>query len=125
MPTSVHEDRDVALRAAKRAVGELLPRFWALGQKLEQAKQALLTGTAIREDEFARLAERLRAGEDPVEVLDERCALAFSIAGTPDECIQQARPYRTAGVTELAMTFNGADVVEQIAQIGEAMRGAR
>jgi 5,10-methylenetetrahydromethanopterin reductase len=125
MPTSVHEDRDVAIRAAKRAVGEMLPRFWALGQKLEQAKQALLTGTAIDEDEFVRLADRLRAGEDPAEVLDERCTLAFSIAGTTDECIQQARCYRSAGVTELAMTFNGADAVEQIAWMGEAVREAR
>jgi 5,10-methylenetetrahydromethanopterin reductase len=125
MPTSVHENRDVALRAAKRVVGEMLPRFWALGQKLEQAKQALLTGTAIGEDEFARFADRLRAGEDPAQVLDERCALAFSIAGTPDECIQQARRYRSAGVTELAMTFSDADAVEQIARMGEAVREAR
>jgi alkanesulfonate monooxygenase SsuD/methylene tetrahydromethanopterin reductase-like flavin-dependent oxidoreductase (luciferase family) len=125
MPTSVHKDRDVALRAAKRAIGEMLPRFWALSQKLEQAKQALLTGTAIGEDEFARFADRLRAGEDPAEVLDERCALAFSIAGTPAECIEQARRYHTAGVTELAMTFSGADALEQIAWMGEAVRRAR
>jgi 5,10-methylenetetrahydromethanopterin reductase len=124
MPASVHPDRDVALRAAKAAVGEMLPRFWTLAQKLEQAKQALLTGSGVSEDQFARFSERLRAGEDPAQVLDDRSALAFSIAGTPDECIEQARRYHEAGVTELAVTFSGPDPAGQIARLGAALRSA-
>jgi 5,10-methylenetetrahydromethanopterin reductase len=124
MPASVHPDRSVAMRAAKAAVGEMLPRFWSLAQKLEQAKQALLTGSGVSADQFARFSERLRAGEDPAQVLDDDSALAFSIAGTPADCIAQARRYRDAGVTELAMTFAGPDAAGQIARLGAALRSA-
>jgi len=33
---------------------------------------------------------------------------AFAIAGTADDCLAQARAYRAAGATELALTFIGA-----------------
>jgi 5,10-methylenetetrahydromethanopterin reductase len=125
MPAAVGRDRDVALRAAKHAVGEMLPRFWALAQKLDQAKQALLTGTGIGEETYARASRRLRAGEDAAQVVDEDFVLAFAIAGTPDECLEQARRYHAAGVTELAMTFAGPDAAGQVALIGDALKRSR
>jgi alkanesulfonate monooxygenase SsuD/methylene tetrahydromethanopterin reductase-like flavin-dependent oxidoreductase (luciferase family) len=103
----------------------MLPRFWGLAQRLDQAKQALLTGTGIGEDVYARAAGRLRAGEDAAQVLDDDFALAFAIAGTPEECLDQARRYSAAGVTELAMTFAGPDPADQIALIGAAMQRTR
>ena len=121
MPCAVHRDRRVAVRAAKAAVAEILPRYWALGQKLGSAKEALLAGTNIREDEFAQAAARLRAGEHPDQVLDDRYVSAFSITGTPEDCLALARQYHDAGVTELALTFSGPNAVEQIAQMGEAI----
>ena len=122
MPCAAHADSREALRAAKRAVGEMLPRFWALGQKLESAKEALLTETGISEADFARVSERLRAGEDASEVLDDRYAGAFSLAGTPKECLSRAAEYKTAGIDELALTFSGACAKDEIAAIGEALR---
>jgi 5,10-methylenetetrahydromethanopterin reductase len=120
MPCAVHRNARDAVEAAKSAVADLLPRFWVLGQKLGSAKEALLAGTRISDEEFSRAAARLDAGENPADVLDERYAAAFSLAGTPESCIALAREYRNAGVTELALTFSGPNAVEQITAVGEA-----
>ncbi len=70
MPCCVANDRAEAIAAAKRAVGEMLPTYWRLGQRLEgEAKQALTMESGISEAEFAAAAERLRAGEDAAVVL--------------------------------------------------------
>lgn len=121
MPCAVHRDPGEALRAAKRTVGEMLPRFWMLGQKVPSAKDALLAGGGIADDDFAHAAARLRAGEDPTAVLDERYANAFTLWGTPQGCLALAQAHRAAGVTELALTFSGADASGQIAAIGRAL----
>lgn len=107
MPCAVSEDHTEAVNAAKRAIGGMLPGFWKLGQKLGSAKQGLITGTGITEAEFASAAARLQAGEDAAYVLDNRYVTAFSLAGTPEDCLITARRYRAVGVTELALTFGG------------------
>ncbi|HVY56609.1 MAG TPA: LLM class flavin-dependent oxidoreductase [Xanthobacteraceae bacterium] len=124
MPCATHSDSRQALNAAKHAIGDMLPRFWALGQKLGSAKDALLSGTPMGEDEFADVAARLRAGGDPAQVLDDRYALAFSLAGTPDECLKLAASYKAAGIDELALTFSGPTAKEEIAAIGGALARA-
>jgi 5,10-methylenetetrahydromethanopterin reductase len=120
MPCAVHRNARDAMEAAKMAVADMLPRFWALGQKLGSAKEALLAGTRISDEEFSGAAARLYAGDNPADVLDDRYAAAFSLAGTPESCIALAREYRNAGVTELALTFSGPNAVEQITAVGEA-----
>jgi 5,10-methylenetetrahydromethanopterin reductase len=121
MPCAVHSRSSEAMQAGKRAVGEMLPRFWALGQKLGSAKDALLAGTDISEQEFSESANRVRAGEDPAQVLDDRYALAFSLSGTAEECLTLARKYKSLGVDELALTFGGPAAGEEIAAIGAAL----
>jgi 5,10-methylenetetrahydromethanopterin reductase len=121
MPCAVHSDPKTAMDNAKRAVGEMVPGFWALGQKLGSAKDALLTGTNIVEQEFAAAAARLRAGEDAAQALDDRFAVAFSLAGTPDDCLAGAARYAEAGVTELALTFAGPTALDDIKQVGRAL----
>jgi 5,10-methylenetetrahydromethanopterin reductase len=108
MPCCVAEDRAEAIAAAKRAIGEMLPTYWRLGQRLEGAKQALTMESGIGDAEFAAAAERLRTGEDAAAVLDERFAAAFAIAGTAADCATQVAACGKAGVTELALTFSGA-----------------
>lgn len=110
-----------AYRAAKRMVGEMMPRFWALGQKLGSAKEALLLGTGISEKDFAEAAERIKAGEDPATALDDRYAEAFSICGTPQECLSLARRYKAAGIDEIALTFSSTEAAAQIAALGRAI----
>jgi 5,10-methylenetetrahydromethanopterin reductase len=125
MPCAVNDRRDAAIKTAKRRVGELLPGFWRLGQALNSAKQGLLAGTDIAEAEFAAASARLSAGEDAADVLDERFSAAFALAGTPCECLATAEKYAAAGVSELALTFSGANAIEDIRTIGAAMSGPR
>jgi 5,10-methylenetetrahydromethanopterin reductase len=107
MPCCVAQHRAEAIAAAKRAVGEMLPAYWRLGQRLEGAKQALTMESGITDAVFAAAAERLRTGEDAAAVLDGRFVEAFAIAGTPADCAAQVAACGKAGATELALTFSG------------------
>jgi 5,10-methylenetetrahydromethanopterin reductase len=109
MPCCIAADRAEAILAGKRAVGEMLPAYWRLGQRLEGAKSALLMESGITEPEFAAAAARLRAGEDAGAVIDERFVQGFAIAGTPADCAAQISACGDAGVTELALTFSGEE----------------
>ena len=121
MPCSVDRNPRHAIETAKLAVADMLPRFWALGQKLGSAKEALLSGTKISEHEFSGADARLRAGENPAQVLDDRYPAMFSLAGTPESCVVRAREYKKAGITELALTFSGPNAVEEITALGKAV----
>jgi 5,10-methylenetetrahydromethanopterin reductase len=120
MPCCVRADRAEAIAAAKRAVGEMLPAYWRLGQRLEGAKQALTMESGISEAEFAAAAERLRAGEDAATVLDARFVAAFAIAGTAAECAAQVAACGTAGVTELALTFSDGNPAAEMQSLVSA-----
>jgi 5,10-methylenetetrahydromethanopterin reductase len=108
VPCAVRRDRAEAQHLAKAAIGDILPGFWSLGERVPAAKAALLRAAELSEDDFAAAAVRLRAGEAAVDVLDDRFVAAFAIAGTADDCLEQARRYRAAGASELALTFVGA-----------------
>ncbi len=123
MPCAVNRNAKDALTNAKRAVGAMLPGFWALGQKFAAAKSALLDGTGIAETEFADAAASLRAGGDPVVVLDDRYARCFALAGTPEDCRAAAERYAAAGVSELALTFSGPTALDDINTLSEAIGG--
>jgi 5,10-methylenetetrahydromethanopterin reductase len=98
----------------------MLPAYWTLAQRLPDAKAALLDGSGISEEEFASAASRLRGGEVPEAVLDDRYIAAFAIAGNIADCRAQAAAYAAAGVTELALTFFEPSASENIAYIGSA-----
>jgi len=114
MPCVARADRDEARLVARRAVAEMVPTYWALGQRLPGAKNALLQGSGIAEDEFATAAARLKAGDAADAVLDDRYAAAFTISGNAEDCRAQAAAYAAAGVTELALTFSSAADMEYI-----------
>lgn len=120
MPCVARPDREEARRIAKRVVADMLPGFWALGQRLPAAKRALLEGSNIAESEFTRAAARLRAGEAAEAVLDDRYVAAFTLAGTAEDCRTQAAAYAATGVTELALTFSGPSAAADMAYVGEA-----
>jgi 5,10-methylenetetrahydromethanopterin reductase len=123
MPCIVRADRGEAQRAARLAVGEMLPAYWTLGQRLPAAKAALTEGSGISEAEFAAAAERLKAGEPASAVLDDRHVAAFALAGTAQDCRAQAETYGRAGVTELALTFGGDSAAADMAALARAMAG--
>jgi 5,10-methylenetetrahydromethanopterin reductase len=120
MPCCVRADRAEAIAGAKRAVGEMLPAYWRLGQRLEGAKQALTMESGISEAEFAAAAEQLRAGEDAASVLDQRFVAAFAIAGTAADCAAQVAACSTAGVTELALTFSDGNPAAEMQSLVSA-----
>jgi 5,10-methylenetetrahydromethanopterin reductase len=124
MPCATHADSQEAFNTAKIAIGEMLPRFWLLGQKLESAKEALLAGTYISEAEFSDCARRILAGEKAAAVLDDRFVTAFSLSGTPDQCLARAHEYKAMGIDELALTFSGPRAAEEMTAIGVALRSA-
>jgi 5,10-methylenetetrahydromethanopterin reductase len=121
MPCAVHRDRAVALAAGARAVAAMLPGFWSLGDRVASARQAMLEGTGISESKFANDAGRLRAGEDPQRVLDERTITSFALVGTPEDCLLGATRYARAGITELALTFDGPAQLAEIALLSEVI----
>jgi 5,10-methylenetetrahydromethanopterin reductase len=125
MPCAVSADRNAAETAARHTVGEMLPGFWSLGQKLKSAKEGLLAGTDISEVEFAAASARLTAGEDPASVLDHRYTTAFALAGRPQDCLAAAEKYAAAGVSELALTFSGTSAVQDIKTMGSALAESR
>jgi 5,10-methylenetetrahydromethanopterin reductase len=119
IPCIARPDREEARRLATQAVAEMVPVYWALGQRLPAAKQALLEGSGISEAEFAEAAARLKAGEPAGTVLDDRYVKAFAIAGNAAECRAQAAAYAEAGATELALTFAGADFASDMAYLAK------
>jgi 5,10-methylenetetrahydromethanopterin reductase len=120
MPCVPRADRQEAYRAAKRAVAEMLPAYWNLAQKLPDAKAALVDGSRISEDDFNAAVSRLKGGEAPDVVLDDRFVEAFTIAGNADDCRALAAAYSAAGVTELALTFFGPSAPADMAYLGKA-----
>ena len=122
MPCAVHRDPDEAERVGRRTIAEMVASFWSLGQRVPSAKEALLDGTNIPEDEFAQAVNRIKAGDDPVAALDARFTRAFSLTGTPEACLARAADYAAAGIGELALTFDGPSAPEDIALLGQALQ---
>jgi 5,10-methylenetetrahydromethanopterin reductase len=120
MPCVPRGNRDEAFRAAKRAVGDMLPAYWTLAQWLPDAKAALMEGSGISEADFALAATRIKDGQAPDAVLDDRFVTAFAIAGNAEDCRAQAAAHAAAGVTELALTFVGPTFASDMAYIGKA-----
>jgi 5,10-methylenetetrahydromethanopterin reductase len=121
VPCAVGRDRNSAHALAKDAIAEMLPSYWALAQRVPAARSALLQANALSDVDFGQALARLGAGERAGDVLDERFISAFAIAGTPADCVGQARRYRAAGATELALTFVGPDPEGAMKDLGQAL----
>ncbi len=125
VPCAVRSDRAEAHRLAKATIGEMLPSFWALAQRVPAAMAALLRAADLSEPDFAGAVARLRAGEPPPAALDQRFVAAFAIAGTADDCLAQARRYGAAGASELALTFVGPQPEADMDYLARAAGGVQ
>ncbi|MEP9380510.1 LLM class flavin-dependent oxidoreductase [Aquabacter sp. CN5-332] len=121
-PCVVRKDRAEAHLAAKLAVAEMLPGFVALSKRVATVKDALLIGTGLEESELDTAAARLKAGEDAGAVLDERHVAAYAVAGTPEDCLEQAASQKALGITDLALTFAGEMPHEEMRLLAGATR---
>jgi 5,10-methylenetetrahydromethanopterin reductase len=108
VPCAVRPDRGEAHALALQAIGEMLPSFWSLAQRVPAAKAALLRTAELTEADFVAAVARLTSGEPAARALDERFVAAFAVAGSAEDCLMQARRYRKVGATELALTFVGS-----------------
>ena len=111
MPCAVDTDGEAARRAVKRTIGETLSLLWPSGNEWPKRREAVVAESGIPRPEFAAALARLRDGEDPETVLDERFVAAFALAGTAAECRAQAAGYRAAGIDELALSFGSAEEI--------------
>ena len=124
LPCVVRQDREEARHLAKHAIGGMLATFWPAGDDWPPLRDTIVESSGIAKPEVAAVLARLRRGEPPDRVLDDRFIAAFAIAGTAGECLAQAAQYRRAGVDELVLTFGGpepeADMAALAAVLGEA-----
>ena len=123
VPCAARPDRSEAYSLAKDTIGDMLPGFWTLGQRVPAAKAALLRVGDLSEQDLAVAVGRLRAGEPAADVLDDRFVAAFAIAGTADDCLAQARRYREAGASELALTFVGEQPEQDMEYLAQTVGG--
>ena len=122
LPCVVRSDPLEAMPIAKRQIAAMLPNYWRLGARLPDARAALIDGSGLTEGEIAAAVGRLEAGEAAEQALDDRYVAAYAIAGTAADCRRQAAAYAGAGVTELALSFDGPEAEVDIAAIGSAFR---
>jgi 5,10-methylenetetrahydromethanopterin reductase len=121
VPCAVRANREEAKQVAKSAIGEMLAAFWPVGGDWPTLRETIVRHSGITKNEMVAALARLRRGERPDRVLDDRFVEAFAIAGTAEECLAMASRYRLAGVGELVLTFVGMRPIEQMQHLGRAL----
>ena len=119
VPCIAGPDGAQARRAIKPTLATMLRQFWAV----PTARSAMRYGD-IPEAELEAAVDRIAGGEPPESVLCDRFVDAFTIAGTADECRDRINAYADAGVTELVLTFVGANPVADVAYLGRALKAS-
>lgn len=110
-PCAVDADGDAARRTVKRTIGEMLTLLWPAGNDWPRRREDVVAASGIPRHHFVDALDRLRRGDDPVAVLDERYLAAFAIAGTIEECREQLARYRTVGVDELVLSLGSTEEI--------------
>jgi len=109
VPCSVGPDRRQAVAAMTPVLAGLLKTFWGLAQRVPAARTSLVTYSGIPEADFAMV--------EP----DERFLEAFTVTGDADDCRRRVAAYREAGVTDLVLTFVGAEPARDMAYLLRAL----
>jgi alkanesulfonate monooxygenase SsuD/methylene tetrahydromethanopterin reductase-like flavin-dependent oxidoreductase (luciferase family) len=91
-----------------------------LAQNVPSAKVAL-RHSGIPDADLAGAIDRIAAGDRAEDILDDRFVDAFAIAGSAEQCRERIGAYARAGVSELALTFVGAQPVADIEYLGRAL----
>ena len=123
VPCIARADGTEARRAIKPALAPMLKQYWALGQNVATAKESM-RHSGIPEADIQRAVERIETGDQPEDVLDDRFVDAFTIAGSADQCLERIDAYARAGVSEMVLTFVGAQPVADIEYLGRALENS-
>lgn len=122
VPCAVRHDGEEARRIARQAVGGMLRTLWPSVGLWPDHRERIVATSGIARAEFVAALERLRRGEPPEAVLDDRYVAAFAIAGTAEECLAQAARFRLAGADEVALSFAGSSPAADITYFGTVMQ---
>jgi 5,10-methylenetetrahydromethanopterin reductase len=105
VPCAVGPDRALAIATIKPVLAGMLKTFRGLAQKVPAARTSLITYSGIPEADFAT--------SEP----DDRFVEVFSVAGDADDVRRRLAAYEAAGVTDLVLTFVGADPLADMAYL--------
>jgi 5,10-methylenetetrahydromethanopterin reductase len=117
VPCIASPDGTHSRASIKQTLAAMLRQFWSI-----RTAQAAMRHSDIPHAELEAAADRVAGGAPAQAALDDRFIDAFAIAGTADECLDRIDAYAYAGVTELVLTFVGADPFVDIAYLGRALR---
>ncbi|HUB10618.1 MAG TPA: LLM class flavin-dependent oxidoreductase [Acetobacteraceae bacterium] len=124
VPCVARPDGAQARAAAKIEIGAMLARFWPAGDDWPPLRETIVRHSGISKTEVVDALARLRRGDPATDVLDDRFADAFAIAGTAAECLATAARFRRTGVSELALTFAGNQPATDMAYLAAAVGAA-
>jgi hypothetical protein len=85
-------------------------------------RETIVRTSGIAKPEMIAALAGLRRGEPAEKVLDDRFVDAFAIAGSAEDCLDQAARYRRAGASELALTFAGERPAADMAYLADRLR---
>jgi 5,10-methylenetetrahydromethanopterin reductase len=105
VPCSVGPDRARAVAAMEPVLAGLLRTFWSLAQRVPAAHTSLVAHSGIPEADFA------------MDQPDARFLEAFTVTGDAEDCRRRLAAYRDAGVTDLVLTFVGAEPARDMAYL--------
>ncbi len=122
---AVAKDRAAARNAVKLSMGKMLAEYWALGERSQVYRDSMFSQSGIPDHDFIAAVNRLKAGDNPVDVLDDRFVDAYSISGNIDDYLAGVARFAQAGVTELVVTFVGHNPVDDIQYLGDVLKGQK
>jgi len=119
LPMEVSEDGDSARCSVKRHLAFFIkhsygsdPEHWVKVAELGKFDVA----------EFDAIYQRVSAGDEPEEVIEDQFVDRFSVAGTPSHCLDILAQYKDAGTTEAVALFPPwANLEEQVRVIAERL----
>ncbi len=125
VPCVVQADRTAARAAVKTTIGTMLGAYWRLYAKWPGMLAGMQRESGIPEDEFAAALASLRAGAPAQQALDDRFVDAYAIAGDRDDFEAGAHRLGDVGVTELVVTFVGAQPADDMAYLAPVLAKVR
>jgi len=121
VPCAVGEDGPATRRVVKHAIGRMLGSYWQAYADVPPVRSAIFDSSGIESAQFSDAMRRLAGGDSAEAALDDRFVAAYAVAGTAQECVEQLRVHRRAGVTEMAVSCGGDDPGATVRALGEAV----
>jgi alkanesulfonate monooxygenase SsuD/methylene tetrahydromethanopterin reductase-like flavin-dependent oxidoreductase (luciferase family) len=123
VPCSVHRDAREARGAVKPAIGAMLKSYWKAYETSPAVRSTIADNNEIEPDRFAQVLHRLGEGGDPLMELDDGFVAIYAVAGTAEQCLEQAAALGRTGVTELVLSFVAPEPETELNLLAAALGG--